>query len=129
VAGELARTHRTLPSLEALKPRLLEMLREIEKTLRAGPKLGRLALGPLLGGRRTRVYRDGRIDGVLTLDPETKLPAPGARAQEPADSVVAGDCYTPVASICRSGSRPSWGRSADSPSAAAQTEFFASRDR
>jgi hypothetical protein len=95
VAGELARAHRTLPTLEGLKPRLREMLREIETTLRADPKLGRLALGALLGERRIRVYRDGRIEGALALEPEMTLPAP-RRSQEPAARVVAGGRFDQV---------------------------------
>ncbi len=91
VAGELDRARRTLPTLEELKPRLREMLREIATTLRADVTGGRLALGALLGDRRLRVYQDGRIEGVLRLDPETKLPAPGGSALEPAASVVAGE--------------------------------------
>ena len=81
--------------LESLRPRLLELLREIEATLRVDPRLGRLALGALLGGRRIRVYRDGRIEGMLALDPEMKLPAPRS-AQEPADGMVAGVVSAPT---------------------------------
>ena len=56
-------------------PRLREKLRAIEATLRADAALSRLALRTLLGDRRIRVYRDGRIEGLATLAPET-LTAP-----------------------------------------------------
>ena len=104
IAGELARVRVDLPTAEELMPLVWEKLRQIEATIRSDVQGGRLVLGALLGDRRLRVYRDGRIEGVLTLEPETKLPAPRS-AQEPADSGVAGERYTPVASICRSGSR------------------------
>jgi hypothetical protein len=91
-AGELARTRIHLPTMAELMPRLREKLREIEATLRADVALSRLALGALLGDRRISVYQDGRIEGVVELDPEMNLPAP-RRAQEPAVSVVAGGRY------------------------------------
>lgn len=74
-AGELARARTKLPTAEELMPRLREKLRAIEATLRADAALSRLALGTLLGDRRIRVYRDGRIEGLATLAPET-LTAP-----------------------------------------------------
>src|SRR5262245_37676547 len=47
-----------------------------------------------LGDRKIRVYRDGRIEGVVEVGPETKLPAPKTRsgAGRPCGS---GDRYTP----------------------------------
>ena len=94
VAGELGRTRVQLPTAEELLPRLREKLREIDATLRADEAMSRLALGALLGDRRIRVYQDGRIEGVLALEPEMNLPAP-RRAQEPAVSVVAGGELNP----------------------------------
>jgi hypothetical protein len=89
VARQLGQVRVDLPTAEELMPRLREKLREIEVTLKSDIALGRLALGGLLGDRRLRVYQDGRIEGALSLGPETTLPAP-RRTQEPADSVVAG---------------------------------------
>ena len=45
-------------------------------------------LGGLLADRRLRVYADGRIEGVATLEPDVQR-AP-RRPSEPSDSVVAG---------------------------------------
>jgi len=70
-------------------PRVSEKLREIAATLRADVALGRLALGGLLGDERLRVYRDGRIEGVAVLRPET-LAAPGRTPTGRRDRVVAG---------------------------------------
>ena len=77
-------------------PRLREKLHDIEATLRGDLARGRLALGGLLGDRRLRVYRDGRIEGFATLTPEM-LPAP-RRTSKPADSVVAGEGFEPPTS-------------------------------
>jgi len=78
VAGELGRVRVDLPSAEDLLPRLSAKLRAIEETLRADVALSRLALGALLGDGRIRVYRDGRIEGLATLGPDT-LAAPRGR--------------------------------------------------
>src|SRR5262245_32146542 len=78
VAGELARAGTVLPTVEELLPRLREKLHAIEKTLRADVKLARLALGALLAEERLRIYRDGRIEGLAVLAPET-LAAPKRR--------------------------------------------------
>jgi hypothetical protein len=48
-------------------------LRDIGATLRADVPSGRLALGALLGDRRIRIYRDGRIEGAVDIG---GLPAP-----------------------------------------------------
>jgi len=69
VAGELAQVSMDLPSAESLIPRLRENLRDISAALKADPTLGRMALGSLLGDSRLRVYADGRIEGLATLDP------------------------------------------------------------
>jgi hypothetical protein len=98
VAGDLARALVDLPTAEDLMPLVRAKLREIEATIRADVAGGRLALGALLGERRIRVYRDGRIEGALALEPEMKLPA-SRKPQRPADSVVAGGCNTRVGSL------------------------------
>jgi hypothetical protein len=59
----LASARIELPAVEDLKPRLREKLRDLESSLKADVALGRLALGGLLGDRRLKVYRDGRIEG------------------------------------------------------------------
>ena len=77
--------------MEELLPGLRERLRSIEETLRADLAAGRLVLGALLGERRLRVYRDGRIEGAVAVD-AGKLRAPTLpMRQKPAASVVAGD--------------------------------------
>ena len=48
--------------------------------------LSRLALGTLLGDRRIRVFRDGRIEGVATLTPET----PAAPRRSPGAASLGG---------------------------------------
>jgi transposase len=63
VARQLASARIELPAVEDLKPRLREKLRDLESSLKADVALGRLALGGLLGDRRLKVYRDGRIEG------------------------------------------------------------------
>jgi hypothetical protein len=77
-----------LPKAEDLIPRLREKLRDISAALKADVGLGRMALGSLLGESRLRVYADGRIEGLATLEPET-IAAP-RRTPEPRQSVVAG---------------------------------------
>ena len=52
---------------ELCAPLELEKLREIGDTLRADLAHGRLALGALLGDRRIRIYRDGRIEGAVAV--------------------------------------------------------------
>ena len=59
-----------LATTAELLPRLREMLRETEATLKADVPLGRLALGGLRGEHRLRVYRDGRIEGLAELGAE-----------------------------------------------------------
>ena len=98
-----------LPKAEDLIPRLREKLRDISAALKAAPPLGRMALGSLLGDSRLRVYADGRIEGLATLNPET-VAAP-RRTSEPRQSVVAGGRY---ARVCRLPALelPVWGRAA-----------------
>lgn len=85
VARQHAEARMTLPTAEELMPLLREKLRDIGATLRADVASGRLALGALLGDRRIRIYRDGRIDGAVEVAAETlRAPkglseAPGAR--------------------------------------------------
>jgi hypothetical protein len=93
---ELGASRIQIPSVEELMPRLREKLRDLEKTLKADIALGRLALGGLLGGERLRVYRDGRIEGALTVSPEM-LHAP-KRTLGRADCVVAGEGFEPPTS-------------------------------
>jgi hypothetical protein len=71
-------------------------LGEIETTLLADVAQGRMALGALLGDRRLRIYRDGRIEGGATLSPEI-LRAP-RETSEPSDRVVAGAGFEPTTS-------------------------------
>jgi site-specific DNA recombinase len=71
VARQHAPARMTLPTLEELRPRLCESLREIGETLRADVANGRLALSALLGDQRIRVHRDGRFEGALGLIAET----------------------------------------------------------
>jgi hypothetical protein len=78
-------------------PAVREKLRDLEATLKADVATSRLALGGLLGDQRLKVYRDGQIEGVATLSPET-LQAP-RRTLEPADSVVAGARYARVCTL------------------------------
>jgi hypothetical protein len=104
LAAELAGVRVDLPTAEELMPRLREKLRDVQATPKADVALGRLALGGLLGDRRLRVYRDGRIEGSATLAPE-QLRAP-RRTPEPSDRVVAGGATPGSAprfrSCCRS---------------------------
>jgi hypothetical protein len=88
---ELGASRIQIPSTDELLPRLREKLRDLEVTLKADVALGRLAIGGLLGDQRLRVYRDGRIEGALTLRPEM-LHAP-KRTLGRADSVVAGEGF------------------------------------
>ena len=85
---ELGSSRIQIPSTDELLPRLREKLRDLGATLKADIALGRLALGGLLGDQRLQVFRDGRIEGALTLRPEM-LHAP-KRTLGRADSVVAG---------------------------------------
>jgi len=96
LARELVASRIRIPSVEELMPRVCEKLRDLEATLKADIGMGRLALGGLLGDQRLRVYRDGRIEGVLTLRPEM-LHAP-KRTLGRADSVVAGEGFEPPTS-------------------------------
>lgn len=75
VARQHADSRMTLPTREELMPRLREKLREIGATLRSEVASGRLALGALLGDRRIRIYRDGRIEGAAEVAIDA-LPAP-----------------------------------------------------
>ena len=50
-------------------------------------------MGALLGDRRIKVYRDGRIEGGALLEAESN-PAP-RRTSGPGVSVVAGGRYAP----------------------------------
>ena len=64
-----------IPTADELKPRLRERLHDLEAALCAGLASGRLTLGALFGEQRMRVHRNGRIEGVATLQPDEKLPA------------------------------------------------------
>jgi len=97
VARQLQQASRQLPKVEELMPRLRERLRDLEATLKADLPRGRMALGALLGDRRIRVYRDGRLEGLATLEPETELPAERVSSR-PGASVVAGEGFEPPTS-------------------------------
>jgi hypothetical protein len=75
VAQKYEQTRLVLPTAEELMPRVREMLRNLEATLRSDVALARMAIGALLGEGRLRIYRDGRFEGLATLSPE-KLAAP-----------------------------------------------------
>jgi site-specific DNA recombinase len=97
VARQHAAARMSLPTLEVLLPRLREKLRDIEMSLRADVASGRLVLGALLGERRIRIYRDGRIEGALEVAGELRAPAASER-QLPAAPVVAGGGFEPPTS-------------------------------
>ena len=92
VAQEYERAQFQLPALEELMPRVRAMLGDVEAMIRSDVALDRLALVGLLGERRTRVSRDGRIEGLATLNlPEEDPPAwasPWAIAIDPADVTI-----------------------------------------
>jgi hypothetical protein len=81
VAQKYEQTRLVLPTAEELLPRMREVLRNLEATLRADVALARMAIGALLGESRLRIFRDGRFEGLATLSPETLAAprvAPGA---------------------------------------------------
>jgi hypothetical protein len=94
LARNLASARMDLPTVEELMPLPREKLADLRATLQADLPQGRLTLGALLGDRRIRVYRDGRIDGEALLAPET-IPA-AKRTSRPGVSVVAGGRYARV---------------------------------
>ena len=96
VANQLEQVRVDRSSVEDLLPQLRERLRDFESTLKADVVCGRLVLGGLLGDRRLRIYRDGRIEGEATLAPE-KLRAP-RRTSKPSDRGVAGEGFEPPTS-------------------------------
>lgn len=98
VARAHAAARVTLPTLEELRPRLREKLQAIEATLRADLAAGRLTLGALFGQERLRVHRDGRIEGVATIQPDEKLPA-SPRSARAGSCVGSGGALRPRVTI------------------------------
>jgi hypothetical protein len=107
--------------LAALRPIIEARVLEMRTALAGDPEERRTAFRELLGDRRMRVLPDEdrrfRVEGIFELGLEAcdARNLEGLRASALTGS---GDRYTPVASICRSRSQPSPGRSAGSPSAA-----------
>jgi hypothetical protein len=74
--GRVREPRIVIRTADDLMPRLREKLQDLEAMLRADLAAGRLTLGALFGSQRLRVHSDGRIEGVATIPPDEKLPAP-----------------------------------------------------